>query len=115
MNPSFDPKLRPNPSNSSNSGHGALPRLYPPRISIECLRLILLCEASSVLADALELYANVYERTILLRNFYGNETASYSVTTEIKIGRRGAERRVGVEGERRKRVMSITRENLATM
>jgi pumilio family protein 6 len=41
---------------------------------------MLLCEASSVLADALELYANVYERTILLRDFCGNETASYSVT-----------------------------------
>ena len=77
-------------------------------------------EASSVLADAFELYANAYERTILLRDFYGRETALFSITTgsdedkdRAKRGLRGVLE--GLEGERRKRVMGAIRENLITM
>lgn len=84
------------------------------------LRLLLHREASSVLADAFELYANAYERTILLRDFYGKETALFSVTTgsdedkeRAKQGLRGVLE--GLEAERRKRVMVAVRENLVTM
>ena len=37
-------------------------------------------EASSVLADAFELYANAYERSLLLKDFYGKEATLGSVT-----------------------------------
>ncbi|KIM72847.1 hypothetical protein PILCRDRAFT_829556 [Piloderma croceum F 1598] len=84
------------------------------------LRLLLHREASSVLADAFELYANAYERTILLRDFYGKETTLFSVTTgsdedkeRAKKGLRGVLE--SLEGERRKRVMGAVRENLVTI
>ena len=44
------------------------------------MRLLLHREASSVLADAFELYANAYERSILLKDFYGKEAALFTVT-----------------------------------
>lgn len=84
------------------------------------LRLLLHREASSVLADAFELYANAYERTILLRDFYGKETALFSLTsgsTEDKERARKGLKGIleGVEGERRKRVLGALKENLVTM
>lgn len=88
------------------------------------LRLLLHREASSVLADAFELYANAYERTILLRDFYGKETALFSVSftsgSEVekdraKRGLRGVLEGEGMEGERRKRVLAAVRENLVMM
>ena len=44
------------------------------------MRLLLHREASSVLADAFELYANAYERSILLKDFYGKEASLFTVT-----------------------------------
>src|ERR1700723_1555784 len=84
------------------------------------LRLLLHREASSVLADAFELYANAYERTILLRNFYGKETTLFSFTTGSDEDKERAKRGLrdvlsGLEGERRKRVMSAVRENWVMM
>jgi pumilio family protein 6 len=84
------------------------------------LRLLLHREASSVLADAFELYANAYERTILLRDFYGKETALFSITTGSDEDKERAKRGLrgvleGLEGERRKRVMGSVRENLVMM
>ena len=84
------------------------------------LCLLLHREASSVLADAFELYANAYERTILLRDFYGKETALFSFTTGSDEDKERAKRGLrdvlsGLEGERRKRVMSAVRENLVMM
>ncbi|KAH7890344.1 armadillo-type protein [Phlebopus sp. FC_14] len=84
------------------------------------LRLLLHREASGVLADAFELYANAYERSILVRDFYGKETALFSTnrgTGEekevMKKGLRGVLE--GVEGERRKRVLVALKENLTTI
>ena len=86
------------------------------------LRLLLHREASSVLADAFELYANAYERSILLRDFYGKEAslAGVSVTAgsaeekeRAKKGLKGVLE--GLEGERRKRVLNAVKENLMTM
>jgi len=72
------------------------------------------------LADAFELYANAYERTILLRDFYGKETALFSITTGSDEDKERAKRGLrgvleGLEGERRKRVMGSVRENLVMM
>ncbi|KAF9218484.1 ARM repeat-containing protein [Gyrodon lividus] len=84
------------------------------------MRLLLHREASSVLADTFELYANAYERTILLRDFYGKETALFSTSRgtdeekeTAKKGLRGVLE--GVEGERRKRVLAALKENLTTI
>ena len=84
------------------------------------LRLLLHREASSVLADAFELYANAYERTILLRDFYGKETALFSPTAGSEVDKDQAKRGLpgvleGLEGERRKRVLASVRENLVMM
>ena len=43
------------------------------------MRLLLHREASSVLADAFELYANAYERSILLKDLYGKEAQLFTV------------------------------------
>lgn len=84
------------------------------------LRLLLHREASSVLADAFELYANAYERALLLRDFYGKEATLVSLTAgsdeereSTKKGLRGLLE--GKDGERRKRVMGAVKENLVSM
>jgi pumilio homology domain family member 6 len=77
-------------------------------------------EASRVLADSFELYANSYERTLLLRDFYGKEIALFSLTLGseqdkelAKKGLRGAIE--GVDNERKKRVLNAVKENLVAM
>jgi pumilio family protein 6 len=84
------------------------------------MRLLLHREASSVLADTFELYANAYERTILLQDFYGKETALFSTRRgtdeEKEIAKKGLRGVLeGLEGERRKRVLASLKENLTTM
>jgi pumilio family protein 6 len=73
-----------------------------------------------VLADAFELYANAYERTILLKDFYGKETMLFSVTAgsgedmeRAKKGLKGILNGLGVE--RRKRVLDAVKKNLVKM
>nr|VWO97822.1 Non-canonical non-ribosomal peptide synthetase FUB8 (EC (Fusaric acid biosynthesis protein 8) [Ganoderma boninense] len=77
----------------------------------QVLRLLLHREASGVLADAFELYTNAYERSILLRDFYGKEASLFTVTVgsddekeRSKRGLRGLME--GLEGERRKRILA---------
>ncbi|KAG6816173.1 hypothetical protein H0H87_008097 [Tephrocybe sp. NHM501043] len=84
------------------------------------LRLLLHREASSVLADAFELYANAYERTLLLRDFYGKETMLFSMTggseeekERAKKGLRGVLE--GADIERRRRILASLKENLVTI
>ncbi|KAI0746468.1 ARM repeat-containing protein [Daedaleopsis nitida] len=84
------------------------------------LKLLLHREASGVLADAFELYANAYERSILLRDFYGKEASLFTVTAgseeekeRSKRGLRGLME--GLEGDRRKRVLAALHENLVTI
>ncbi|KAI9068880.1 ARM repeat-containing protein [Trametes sanguinea] len=84
------------------------------------LRMLLHREASGVLADAFELYTNAYERSILLRDFYGKEASLFTVTAgsdeekeRSKKGLRGLME--GLEGERRKRVLSALKDNLVTI
>lgn len=84
------------------------------------LKLLLHREASSVLADAFELYANAYERSILLRDFYGREAALFSTTRgtaqDIETAKKGLRGLLGaVEGDRRKRLLAAVKENLTTM
>ncbi|KAI0916483.1 hypothetical protein AcV5_002965 [Taiwanofungus camphoratus] len=84
------------------------------------LRLLLHREASSVLADAFELYANAYERSLLLRDFYGKEASLFTVTAgsdaekeQSKQGLKGI--LDGTEGERKRRVMASLKDNLITI
>ncbi|KAH9855555.1 ARM repeat-containing protein [Lenzites betulinus] len=84
------------------------------------MRMLLHREATSVLADAFELYANAYERSILLRDFYGKEASLFTVTAgseeekeRSKQGLRGL--MVGLEGDRRRRVMNSLKDNLVTI
>ncbi|KAG5644467.1 hypothetical protein DXG03_008368 [Asterophora parasitica] len=86
----------------------------------QVLRLLLHREATSVLADTFELYANAYERTLLLRDFYGKETMLFSVTggsdeekERAKKGLRGVLE--GADIERRRRVLVALKDNLGTI
>lgn len=84
------------------------------------LKLLLHREASSVLADAFELYANAYERSILLRDFYGKEAALFSTSRgtaqDIETAKKGLRGLLeDVEGARRKRLLAALKENLTTM
>jgi pumilio family protein 6 len=73
-----------------------------------------------VVADAYELYSNAYERSILLRDFYGKETLLFTVTTGSEESKARAKKGLkgvleGLEGERRKRVLAALKENLTTV
>lgn len=77
-------------------------------------------EASSVLADAFELYANAYERTILLQEFYGKEAALFSLTSgsdeEKERSKKGLSGVLeGADTERRRRILAAVKDNLITM
>lgn len=83
-------------------------------------KLLLHREASTVLADAFELYANAYERSILLRDFYGKEavlfTTSRGTAQDIETAKKGLRGLLdGVEGDRRKRLLAALKENLTSM
>ncbi|THH01960.1 hypothetical protein EW026_g824 [Hermanssonia centrifuga] len=84
------------------------------------LRLLLHREASSVLADAFELYANAYERSLLLRDFYGKEASLFSLTAgsedEKERSKKGMKGLIeGADKERKKRVMNAVKDNLTTI
>jgi len=77
-------------------------------------------EASSVLADAFELYANAYERTILLREFYGKEASLFSLTSGSDEEKGRAKKGLsgileGSDTERRRRILAAVKDNLVTM
>lgn len=79
------------------------------------LRLLLHREATSVLADAFELYANAYERSILLRDFYGKETLLFAQGGDVdkEKARRGLVAILEEADEaQKKRILSATKENL---
>ena len=76
--------------------------------------------ASSVLADAFELYANAYERTILLREFYGKEASLFSITQGSEQDKEHAKKGLigvleGADTERRRRIFGSLKDNLITM
>lgn len=73
-----------------------------------------------MLADAFELYANAYERSILLRDFYGKEASLFTVTSGSQFDKEQSKR--GLKGllddadkDRRRRLMSAVKENLVSM
>ncbi|EJD08526.1 ARM repeat-containing protein [Fomitiporia mediterranea MF3/22] len=86
------------------------------------VRLLLHREASSVLADAFELYSNAFERSLLVHDFYGKEVALFSPAISkgaaadekdkavLKKGLAGALE--GADTERRKRILAAVKENL---
>ncbi|VDB96259.1 unnamed protein product [Peniophora sp. CBMAI 1063] len=83
-----------------------------PRI----LKLILHREASRALADIYELYANAYERALLVRELYGRETSLFAskATLEDKDAARAGLGGVlkGLDVEQQKRVLKSVRESL---
>lgn len=77
-------------------------------------------EASSVLADAFELYANAYDRTILLREFYGKEASMFSVTSGSEEDKERAKKGLagildGTDNERKRRILGAVKDNLNSM
>jgi pumilio family protein 6 len=78
-----------------------------------------------VLADAFDLYANAYERSLLLRDFYGRETALFSGSLSAagsaedkeyaKKGLLGVLEAPGMDEEKRRRVLGAVKGNLITM
>ncbi|KIL59772.1 hypothetical protein M378DRAFT_168911 [Amanita muscaria Koide BX008] len=81
------------------------------------LRLLLHREASSVLADAFELYVNAYERSLLLRDFYGKEANLFTVTESTEADKERAKKGLrgaleGADQERKRRIMNAAKENL---
>ncbi|KAF6752057.1 armadillo-type protein [Ephemerocybe angulata] len=72
----------------------------------QVMKLLLHREATAVLADAFELYANAYERSILLREFYGKEATLFTGLAGFLEG---------VDVERRRRVLVALKENLTTV
>ena len=87
------------------------------------VRLLLHREATSVIADAYELYANAFERALLLFDFYGKEVALFSASAlakgaqadtkekeQLKKGLKGVLE--GADSERRKRILNAVKENL---
>lgn len=85
------------------------------------LRLLLHREASSVIADAFELYANSYERSLLVRDFYGKEAALFSSTTIGSEADKDSARK-GLKGvlehaspDQRTRILNATKENITKM
>ncbi|KAM6495204.1 Armadillo-type fold [Amanita muscaria] len=81
------------------------------------LRLLLHREASSVLADAFELYVNAYERSLLLRDFYGKEANLFTVTASTEADKERAKKGLrgaleGADQERKRRIMNAAKENL---
>lgn len=84
------------------------------------MRLVLHREASSVLADAFELWGNAYERSILLQDFYGKEATLFTVTKGSEEEREKSKKGLkglleGVDTERRKRILSAIKDNLTTV
>ncbi|KAI0683160.1 ARM repeat-containing protein [Cytidiella melzeri] len=84
------------------------------------LRLVLHREASSVLADAFELWGNAYERSLLLQDFYGKEATLLTMTQGSEQEKENSKKGLkglleGVEPERRKRVLSAVQGNLTTI
>ena len=78
-----------------------------------------------MLADAFDLYANAYERSLLLRDFYGRETALFSGPLpasgseedkeRAKKGLIGVLEAPGMDEEKRRRVLGAVKGNLITM
>jgi len=84
------------------------------------LRMLLHREATVVLSDAFELYANAYERTILLQDFYGKEASLFSVTKGTEQEKERAKKGLpgvleGADKERSKRVLASVKQALVTM
>lgn len=84
------------------------------------MRMLLHREASSVLADAFELYANAYERTILLREFYGKEASLFGVTAGSEEDKERAKKGLsgvleGADPERKRRILGAVKDNLTSM
>ncbi|KAJ4474996.1 armadillo-type protein [Lentinula aciculospora] len=83
-------------------------------------RLLLHREASGVLADAFELYANSAQRAGMVREFYGKEVALFSQKQQDdqekgQKGLVGVLETLGSDKEKKARVLAAVKENLASV
>ncbi|KAF7303694.1 PUM-HD domain-containing protein [Mycena indigotica] len=84
------------------------------------LRLLLHREATSVLADAFELYANTYERALLVRDFYGKEATLATVTSGSEQDKELAKKGLAgllenADNDRRRRILTSLKESLTSI
>ncbi|KIY50223.1 puf family RNA-binding protein [Fistulina hepatica ATCC 64428] len=84
------------------------------------VRLLLHREASSVVADAFELYGNAYERSLLVRDFYGKETVLFSATSGSEVDNEKSKKGLSgvledADDARRDRILSAVKDNLASI
>jgi pumilio family protein 6 len=70
-------------------------------------------EATRVVADAYELYANAAQRALLLRDFYGKEVALFEPKVDGPSGLKRVLEYAKVE--KRKRILGAVKENLSLM
>ena len=68
----------------------------------------------------MKLYANAYERSLLLRDFYGKEATLFTVTEGSEADKEKAKKGLrgvleGTDPERRKRVMDAVKDNFMSM
>lgn len=62
------------------------------------------------------MHANAYERSILLRDFYGKETALFSRDLDKETAKRGLSGVLdGADKERRKRILATLKDALLSM
>nr|GAT52007.1 predicted protein [Mycena chlorophos] len=84
------------------------------------LRLLLHREATSVLADAFELHANAYERSLLVRDLYGKEATLVTVTSGSEQDKEMAKKGLsglleGADPDRRRRLLGSVKESLTSI
>jgi pumilio family protein 6 len=84
------------------------------------VRLLLHREASQVIADIYDLYANASERAILLRNFYGREAALLPLPAKGEDATKGWCGSLpailqGATEDQRRRILASLKENLELM
>jgi pumilio homology domain family member 6 len=84
------------------------------------IRLLLHREASQIIADIYDLYANATERAILLRDFYGREVALLPLPSKGEDAKKDGRGGLSVvlqeaSGEQRRRILASLSENLNLM
>lgn len=87
---------------------------------LHVVRLLLHRDASQVIADIYDLYANATERAILLRNFYGREAALLPLPAKGEDATKDGRGPLpvilqGATDDQRRRILASLKENLELM
>ncbi|EJD45619.1 ARM repeat-containing protein [Auricularia subglabra TFB-10046 SS5] len=78
----------------------------------QVVRLLLHREASSVIADAYELWANAYDRALLVRDFYGKEVLLFEENDKDKVLKGLSDVLSGTDDDKKKRILGGVKEQL---